>query len=118
MDIRIIAIVIFSVLFIICIIGLTKSIINYQNDKESVEARRLAEEQRMREKNKREQEAIELYDNTIASLDCSESEYCDEPDDSQKDEDWSIKIKQLKELLDIGAITEEEYKQEKEKHLK
>ena len=30
--------------------------------------------------------------------------------------DEQYAVKQLKELLDIGAITEEEYKQEKEKH--
>ncbi len=96
---------------IFSIIGLVKAVKKYNSEKDEREELRKRQEQSMREKQKQEQEAIARYDKTVLSMKEEDSSSYETKDD------WESKIKQLKELLDCGAITEEEYQQQKNKYL-
>ena len=109
---EIVVIVFFVGLILFCIGGLIRAIykaISTKNEREELQRR---QEQAMRDKQKQEREAIEMYDKAISSR----KEESVSSDDETTD-DWDNKIKQLKELLDCGAITDEEYQQLKNKYL-
>lgn len=107
----IVAIIIIGGLLVFCIIGLVKAVNKYNSEKDDREELHRRQEQAMRERQKQEREAIARYDKAVLSMKEDNS-----PSNEAKD-DWENKIKQLKELLDCGAITDEEYQHEKNKYL-
>ncbi len=108
-----------GIVFIIIIVGflffsivmLVRSINKYNSEKDEREELRKRQEQAMLEKQKQEREAIARYDKAVLSVKEEDSSSNEDKDD------WENKIKQLKELLDCGAITDEEYQQQKNKYL-
>jgi len=109
--IGIVAIIIIGGLLIFSIVMLVRSINDYNSKKNEWEELRKRREQAMRERQKQEREAIAKYDNAVLSM-MEENSSSNETKD-----DWEKKINQLKELLDCGAITDEEYQHEKNKYL-
>lgn len=107
----IVAIILILGFLIFSIIGLVKAVKKYNSEKDEREELRKRQEQSMREKQKQEQEAIARYDKAILSMKEEDSS------SNETKDDWESIIKQLKELLDCGAITEEEYQQQKNKYL-